>query len=51
MWETLFSSATSETLTLSTTVNIIFFFFLFGFFISFFYLKTGVRNGFSLVFP
>ncbi|HAZ06391.1 MAG TPA: DUF4956 domain-containing protein [Acetobacterium sp.] len=47
MWETLFSSATSETLTLSTTVNIIFASLLMGLFISVIYIKTRGKEGYS----
>ena len=47
MWETLFSSATSETLTLSTTVNIIFASLLVGLFISVIYIKTRGKEGYS----
>lgn len=47
MWETLFSSATSETLTLSTTLNIIFASLLMGFFISVIYIKTRGKEGYS----
>lgn len=47
MWEILFSSATSETLTLSTTVNIIFASLLMGLFISVIYIKTRGKEGYS----
>ncbi|KAF5057615.1 hypothetical protein DSECCO2_354960 [anaerobic digester metagenome] len=47
MWETLFSSAINETLTLSTTVNIIFASLLMGLFISFIYIRTRGKDGYS----
>ena len=47
MWETLFLSATSETLTLSTTVNIIFASLLMGLFISVIYIKARGKEGYS----
>lgn len=47
MWEILFSSATSETLNLPTTVNIIFASLLMGLFISVIYIKTRGKDGYS----